>query len=200
MQTTPLTIGSEYVKARYVQYTDGTFTQRAPISVEWAHLNVLGPLIRGVVGDNITIVLKNNADRTYTMIPHFSILEWKDTVFLNAGENATFTWNLLEGSGPSEEEPSTVVRGYYSHVNEVADVYSGLVGPIIVARAASIRDSEHGDTGIPNDVDREFVVYFSVTDENQSHYLIDSMEAKAVTANVSNATFVMSNMKHAING
>ena len=56
-----------YKKVRYIEYTDGTFTVKKPQPV-W--LGILGPIIRGVPGDTITVVFYNKADLPYSMHPH----------------------------------------------------------------------------------------------------------------------------------
>jgi hypothetical protein len=200
----PHYIGHEYVKARYVEYTNATFLARKPISKDWEHLLMLGPVVRGVVGDNITIVLKNRASRSYSIVPHalnpWNGTIWSDTTAVSPGATRNISWHIPPLAGPADEDGSSIVWGYHSNVNEPADIYSGLVGPIIVARPSSIRDHAHAISGIPNDVDREFVAYFAVIDENQSHYLAESMNAMGVTASVDNSSFVLSNVKRAING
>lgn len=60
---------------------------------------------------------------------------------------------------------------YHSHVNEIADINAGLVGPIIVtARGMAKAD------GTPKDLDREFVVAFSTVIETESPYLQENIE------------------------
>ena len=43
-------IGTTYLKAQFVQYTDGTFSRVKHRDPEWKHLGNLGPLLRGEVG------------------------------------------------------------------------------------------------------------------------------------------------------
>src|SRR5262245_12231933 len=57
----PGRIGPIYRKAVYREYTDASFTTLKPRPAAWAHLGVLGPVIRGEVGDTIQVVFKNNA-------------------------------------------------------------------------------------------------------------------------------------------
>ncbi len=64
-------IGSEYIKAVYHQYTDGTFTNPMPRTAEWEHLGILGPVIHAEVCDTIEVVFKNNSDMVkYSVHPH----------------------------------------------------------------------------------------------------------------------------------
>jgi FtsP/CotA-like multicopper oxidase with cupredoxin domain len=63
-------IGSTYLKALYQAYTDATFTQLAPRPPQWQHLGMLGPVVRAVVGDRVTIVFKNNLHRPASVHVH----------------------------------------------------------------------------------------------------------------------------------
>ena len=58
---------------------------------------------------------------------------------------------------------STVFWMYHSHVDEVRDVFAGLVGPMIVTARQHARSD-----GTPIDVDRELVLMFAVTHERRS--------------------------------
>ena len=63
-------IGSTYIKSLYRAYTDATFKtlkQRTPAE---EHLGFQGPVIRGVVGDTIKVVFKNNLDRPASVHVH----------------------------------------------------------------------------------------------------------------------------------
>jgi manganese oxidase len=66
----PQRIGSTYLKSLYREYTDASFTTRKPRPPQWQHLGMLGPVIRGVVGDRLQIVLKNNLDRPVSIHVH----------------------------------------------------------------------------------------------------------------------------------
>ncbi|HEY2082330.1 MAG TPA: hypothetical protein VGI88_06055, partial [Verrucomicrobiae bacterium] len=54
-------------KARYFQYTDGTFTQRVP---QASRLGILGPVLRGVVGEYLEITFLNRTALPLSMHPH----------------------------------------------------------------------------------------------------------------------------------
>ncbi len=114
------------------------------------------------------------------------------------GSRHVYEWLVPQRAGPGPEDSSSAMWPYHSHVDEVADVSSGLLGPIIVTRrglATSKLDLK------PRDVDREFVLSLSVVDENLSHYLEDSMAQSGVAPGMlSDADFQASNLKHAING
>ena len=87
---------------------------------------------------------------------------------------------------------------YHSHVDEVADTYAGLMGPIIVTRRGMARPD-----GSPRDVDRELVTMFMVSDENRSPWLDDNIRtypSSPQTVRRDDPDFVESNKMHAING
>ena len=56
----PHRIGRVYKKAVYHEYTDGTFSTLKKRGPDEAYLGILGPIVRGAVGDTIKIVFKNN--------------------------------------------------------------------------------------------------------------------------------------------
>ena len=61
---------STYRKALFREYTDSTFRTLKPRDEAWAHLGILGPLLRAEVGDTIRVVLRNRATRAYSLHPH----------------------------------------------------------------------------------------------------------------------------------
>jgi len=158
-----------YDKTLYVEYTDATFTQPKP---KPEHLGLVGPIIRGVVGDTIKIHFRNNASQPYSIHPigtHYDKAS-EGTAYaglhspgsaVQPGESYTYTLHLTPETGPGPNDPSSILRLYHSHVQPVEDVYRGLVGPIIITRANAARLD-----GTPQDVDREFVCMFMVFNEN----------------------------------
>ena len=54
-------------KTRYVEYTDGTFSQRKP-QPEW--LGILGPIIRAEVGDSVVVHFRNLATGYHSIHVH----------------------------------------------------------------------------------------------------------------------------------
>ena len=63
-------IGLKYIKAKFVEYTDETFTTRKKRSEEWKHLGLLGPVIRAETGDQIQVVFRNNARFPFSISPN----------------------------------------------------------------------------------------------------------------------------------
>lgn len=200
-------IGSSYVKARYVEYTDATFSTPKPIAPEWTHLGILGPVIRAVVGDSVKVYFKNKTSIKTSIHVHGLLYGKESEGSGNAAgtpasliaPNGSYVYRFFarKESGPSADEGSSTVWVYHSAVNtNESDLYAGLTGAIVVTK----RDKANADA-TPTDVDRELVTLYNIFDENMSPYL-----ARNITANLPGFTnpnpadFEMSNKKHSING
>ncbi|SEG25569.1 hephaestin [Bryocella elongata] len=184
-QSGPHRIGHIYKKAIYREYTDATFTTLKPRPADEAYLGLLGPILRGAVGDTIRVVFKNNATHPYSMHPH-GVLYEKDSEGADYNDNTTgkdkedggvapgathtYTWQIPERSGPGPNDPSSVFWLYHSHADELSDVASGLFGVIVITRRGMARPD-----GRPKDVDHEFVSLYIAINENESHYLDDNI-------------------------
>jgi len=181
-------IGYNYTKARYVEYTDATFTTRKAVPSEWEHMGILGPPIHAEVGDTIVVHYKNNARFNNTMHPHgvlytkanegapyadstASALKQDDSVA--PGQSYTYTWQVPETAGPGPQDPSSVVWLYHSHKNEINDTNTGLVGGIVVSRAGQADAS-----GRPSDIDQEFFVMPMVFDEGKNRYTQENIQQR----------------------
>jgi FtsP/CotA-like multicopper oxidase with cupredoxin domain len=209
-------IGHKYYKARYIEYQDAGFTKVKPRPPEWQHLGVLGPVIRANVGDTIKVTLKNKLpNMPISLHPHGVFYEkdsegthYEDGTSekdkgddrLIPGAVYTYTWQVPERSGPGTEDPGSIVWLYHSHVDEVKDTNTGLVGPIIISRRGQLQKN-----GRLKGIDREFIVLFTVFDENKSFYLDKNIStfapaAAGKTGNEENEDFAESNLMHSMNG
>ena len=174
----PRPVSTVYKKVLYREYTDSSFRTLKPRPAEWQHLGFLGPLIRGVVGDTIRVVFRNNAQRPYSIHPHGVFYQKSaEGVPYNDGTSgsdkaddgvapgATFTylWIVPDRAGPGPMDPSSVMWMYHSHVDEVRDINTGLFGPMIITARGKARPD-----GSPNDVDREIVASFMQVEEQSS--------------------------------
>ncbi|XP_074771625.1 hephaestin isoform X1 [Athene noctua] len=193
-------LGSRYKKAVYREYSDGTFqTPRARTDRD-EHLGILGPFLWAEVGDILNIVFKNNATRPYSVHAH-GVLErgTGQPQVANPGDIVTYRWEVPERSGPGPNDSACVPWIYYSTVDPVKDVYSGLVGPLKICRRGALQSD-----GVRKDVKREFALLFLVFDENQSWYLGENVERYSKgnhkEINLLDDKFVESNKMHAING
>ncbi|XP_040486600.1 hephaestin isoform X2 [Ursus maritimus] len=193
-------LGSRYKKAVFREYTDGTFKIPQPRTGPEEHLGILGPLLRGEVGDIITVVFKNNASRPYSVHAH-GVLESSTGWPLAAapGEVLTYQWNIPERSGPGPNDSACVSWIYYSAVDPMKDMYSGLIGPLTICRKGTLEPY-----GGRNDMDREFALLFLIFDENQSWYLEENVATygpqESGRVNLQDEAFLESNKMHAING
>ena len=177
----PTRIGKVYKKAIYNEYTDASFTTLKPRPPQWEHLGILGPLVRAEVGDTIKVVFRNNASFPASVHPH-GVFYKKDSegAIYNDGTEGpdkaddgvptggthTYEWPVPERAGPGPRDGSSVLWMYHSHVQEVRDVNTGLMGPIIVTGPGQSRED-----GTPKDVDREYVIAFWEFEENLSWYV-----------------------------
>ncbi len=202
-------IGSIYHKVRYTAYTDDSYTVKA--QVKDASLGILGPIVHAEVGDTIQYILKNNSTIPVSAHPHgvfyakdsegamtndgTSGADKKDDAIAPGGTH-TYVWNVPERAGPGPNDQSSLVWLYHGHVNSIADSNSGLVGAIVVTAAGMANPD-----GTPKDVDREVFSFFSVMNENESHFLDDMTAKLAVPPSEEDADdFEESNLMHAING
>lgn len=224
----PHRIGHVYKKAVYREYTDGSFATLKVRGADEAYLGIVGPIVRGAVGDTIRIVFRNNGTHPFSMHPHGVLYEKdsegadyndgtsgkdKEDGGVPPGATHTYTWQIPERAGPGPNDPSSVFWLYHSHSDELRDVASGLFGGIVVTRRGNALPD-----GRPKDVDREFVTMYIAINENESHYLddnirehtsdpkgVDKKETTGVTADgmygtVAGTGFIESNVKWTING
>lgn len=155
-------------KVRYVQYTDATFTQR---SFDTPRLGILGPVLRGVVGEYLAVTFRNHGPTPLSLHPH-GVRYDKDSEGAYSEPNpgkgsavapgATFTyvWQLDALSGPQPGEPSSKAWLYHSHCKDDEEINLGLLGFIVVTDPARARPD-----GTPADVDREMAAMFMIFDE-----------------------------------
>ena len=147
-------------------------------SADEQYLRILGPVLYGEVGDTIKIVFKNNASRPYSMHPH-GVLYQKNSEgsgyndgtsgddkaddAVPPGATHIHIWEIPDRAGPSVSDGSSIVWLYHSHVDEMRDIASGLLGAIVVTAKGKARVDGH-----PEDVDREFVSMMISINENES--------------------------------
>jgi len=156
-------------KLRYVQYTDETFTSKV---FQTPRLGILGPVLRGVVGEYLAVTFLNRTARPLSMHPH-GVRYDKDSegtyhlpkpglgAAVGQGAKFTYVWHLDEQSGPLPGEPSSKGWLYHSHVSGDEESNLGLVGFIAVTDPQRARPD-----GTPNDVDREMAALFMIFDES----------------------------------
>ncbi|HKW44412.1 MAG TPA: multicopper oxidase domain-containing protein [Candidatus Eremiobacteraceae bacterium] len=159
----PPQLGWTYHKALYRAYTDATFRHIKTREPADAYLGLLGPVIHAEVGDTIVVVFKNNTRLHVSLHPEGVEYDKPSEGPIPPGGVHTYTWSVPEHSGPGPMEPSSILRMYSSHTDDVRDMNTGLAGPVIITRRGMARPD-----GSPKDVDAEFVTMFSEMDESQS--------------------------------
>ena len=205
MNTEPGFIGPRYLKALFREFTDTSFRFEKHRTPEYEHLGIMGPAVKAEVGDEIEIVFKNLASRPYSMHAHIVKTDKaNEGTFYSDNANdgvppkafTVYRWHVPSGPGPND--PPCISSLYYSAHDQVRDLYSGLVGPIVICRKGVLDDNGHR-----KDVDKEFMVLFSIFDENESLYIEENINTYAPIRNRTNPrdpVFRESNMMHAING
>lgn len=173
---TPWTNSHIFAAVRYIEYTDEAFTIPKP-QPEW--LGILGPIIRAEVGDTVKVHFCNHTTTgsAYSMHPHGLRYTKDDEGAFYFGANSPdtlpgagaqvppgqcfdYTWIADEDSGPASGDLSSKVWWYHSHVDTIADINAGLLGPIIITRSGMANAD-----GSPKDVDREFVTAFFIVNK-----------------------------------
>ena len=194
-------VGSVYLKARYLEFTDQSFLNIKPRTKENEHLGILGPYIRGNAGDVIEIYLKNMASFPYSLVPRNVIFEDGSSISeampALPGKVVKYRYLIPKRSGPKPQEPNCVGTIYSSRVTPMNDTYSGLFGPFVICKPG-VLDYHDRRT---DKITKEFAVGFVIIDENKSLYKDYNFAAKAPARfNRSEEEFVKSNTYHTMNG
>ncbi|KAM6300260.1 coagulation factor VIII [Aegotheles albertisi] len=208
LEAGPQRIGSKYKKVMYVEYEDATFKKRK-VS-DQPDKGILGPVIKGEVGDQFKIVFRNLASRPYNIYPHglTSVRPYhamkssqdedmKDIPIL-PGQSFTYSWRITTEDGPTQADPRCLTRFYYSSIDPIRDTASGLIGPLLICFKKSM--DQRGNQIMS---DKTRVVLFSVFDENRSWYLEENIRrfcTDAAHVDTQDPHFYASNMMHTING
>ncbi|KAM4545939.1 ferroxidase HEPHL1 isoform 2-T2 [Odontesthes bonariensis] len=194
-------IGSRYKKVVYREYTDETFKVQKKRHYNEQHLGILGPIIKGEVGEQIVITFKNKASRPYSIRAH-GVKASGAHVPVKPGHILELTWDIPESSGPGVSDPNCISYAYYSTVDFIKDLYSGLLGPLVICRPGTLRHGK-GPERQRMDIAREFALLFMVYDENKSWYLNDNIKTYLGLDHetfLPDEDFEESNLMHGING
>ncbi|XP_055364461.1 ceruloplasmin [Betta splendens] len=190
-------IGSRYKKVVYRQYTDNKFSKQVEVTAETEHLGILGPMIHAKVGDKVNVFFKNMASRPYSIHAHGVKTDTPEVQLTQPGETNTYTWYITKNTGPTAEQEECAVTAYYSTADVVKDLYSGLIGPLVICQTSITRL-----LGLKKSVE-EFALLFLVFDENESWYLDENIKTHVRNPRPNlkdDETFIESNKLHAING
>lgn len=194
-------IGSRYKKVVYREYTDDTFRVQKNRQPSQQHLGILGPIIKAEVGEQIEITFKNKASRPYSITAH-GVKASGAHIPVSPGHILELTWDVPERSGPGITDPNCITYAYFSTVNFIKDLYSGLLGPLVICRPGTLKSGQGSDRQ-RSDVEKEFALLFMVYDENQSWYVEENIRTYIGVDPETFAPdegFEESNLMHGING
>jgi len=186
-----------------------------------AHLGLQGPVLRAVPGETITVVLHNRLRYACNFVVQGlrAAGGLADARPLSPGETRSLSFVVDEVNSPMGSQPSSAypyssdfhaaVAGAAAHakatgnatqpVGSFADANAGLFGALLVTRD---KGRAHGDLS-PTDVNREFVLFMGVLDQNLSPYLglnVAQFAAAPETVDLSHPDFKESNRMRAVNG
>ncbi|XP_060933468.1 ceruloplasmin [Limanda limanda] len=190
-------IGSSYKKVVYRQFTNSKFTKQVERPADMEHLGIMGPMIHADVGDKVNVVFKNMASRPYSIHASGVKTDVPEVHPTPPGETYTYKWYVTKNTGPTPEQEDCSVSAYYSTVDVVKDMYSGLIGSLVICRRSWSRS-----LGLKKEVE-EFALLFLIFDENESWYLDENIrtQIRSPRPNLKDdETFIESNKMHAING
>ncbi|XP_060105103.1 coagulation factor VIII-like [Heteronotia binoei] len=205
LERDPQRIGSKYKKVIYVEYEDSTFKRRK--TPHDPQMGILGPVVKGEVGDELKIVFRNLASRPYNIYPHglSSVSSYQQTkaddmkrLAIRPGQEVKYRWNILPEDGPTKSDARCLTRFYYSSLRPTRDLASGLIGPLLICSRETM--DQRGNQIM---LDEAKFVLFSVFDENRSWYLrknINEFCSDAANVNPQDPEFYASNVMHSING
>ena len=190
-------IGNKYLKARYIEYTDATYTVQKP--QESPDLGIIGPIFRAEVGDSIIVYFRNKTNFPVSIHPHGvrydSISEGIKGILPN--QSFTYSWVADGNSVPSYNDPSSLGWVYHSHVheNENMDVYAGLVGALVIYQKGFFNNGKNKYVDV-----EKFAIIYEI-DESAS-ILFDQNLAKyiRIPIDTTDPDFLESNTKPSING
>lgn len=193
-------IGSRYKKVVYREYTDDSFEVQRKRRPDQEHLGIIGPIIKAEVGEQIVITFKNKASRRYSITAH-GVKASGAHVAVKPGFIVELTWDVPQSSGPGDSDPNCISYAYYSSVDFIRDLYSGLLGPLVICKPGTLKGK--GPDRQRSDVENEFALLFMVHDENQSWYMDDNIRTYLgvdPSAFIRDDDFEESNLMHGING
>eukprot|EP00013_Stygamoeba_regulata_P010010 CAMPEP_0177674500 /NCGR_PEP_ID=MMETSP0447-20121125/26595_1 /TAXON_ID=0 /ORGANISM="Stygamoeba regulata, Strain BSH-02190019" /LENGTH=641 /DNA_ID=CAMNT_0019182613 /DNA_START=20 /DNA_END=1945 /DNA_ORIENTATION=+ len=207
-------IGDVYYKARYVGYTDDTYTE--PIAEDkndpTPALGYLGPLLRARSTDKVEVYFRNNLPFNTSLYIQGMVFDTNDESVridelqsnpsggaffpgssIPPGGEYLYKWKVSEASTPSET--SSIALAYHPYQFDEANANAGLVGALVV-----VEEKEADNDYLPKDVDREYVIFYNTVDENQSPYLEQNIQEFAPNVDPSDPDFIQSNLMSSVNG
>uniref|UniRef100_A0AAX7UX45 F5/8 type C domain-containing protein n=1 Tax=Astatotilapia calliptera TaxID=8154 RepID=A0AAX7UX45_ASTCA len=190
----------QYKKVVYVEYTDGSFTQRKD-----PESPLLGPILKGKVNDQFHITFKNLASRPFNIYPNGltkifplqrstngKLKRQNDCLSVLSGFTFGYIWRLTTDDGPLEGDPTCLTQLYQSTVSPERDLASGLVGTLLICKYDAI--------DFRGRLVRRILI-FAIFDENRSWYFDENMRKSTQKSfNTTEPDFYNSNVIYSVNG
>ncbi|XP_044161704.1 coagulation factor VIII-like isoform X1 [Bufo gargarizans] len=191
---------TRFTKAVYKEFTDSRFTH--PRISEIPGTGILGPVLRGEVGDQIRIVFKNMAHHPFNIYPQglsnvssthrFLTGEQLKDYPVQPNESITYIWPVTKFDSPASSDPKCLTRYYASFHNPRRDLASGLIGPLLICSKQTL---DQGGNQIVTD--KEHILFFSVFDETLSWYHTKNFQS---SENITSDISPRENLLYTING
>ncbi|KAM3910490.1 coagulation factor VIII-like [Leptodactylus fuscus] len=192
---------TQFTKAVYREFTDSRFTH--PKISEIPGTGILGPVLRGEIGDQIQIVFKNMAHHPFNIYPQglsnvssthrFLTGEQLKDYPIQPNQTITYIWPVTKYDSPASSDPRCLTRYYGSFHNPKKDLASGLIGPLLICSKQTL---DQGGNQIVTD--KEHILFFSVFDETLSWYRDQNFQS---SENISTAAMSpRESLQYTING
>ncbi|XP_068181094.1 coagulation factor VIII isoform X2 [Antennarius striatus] len=204
----------QYKKVVFRAYRDEGFQEPVSRGELQEHLGIMGPLIRTEINDLLTVIFKNKASRPYSFHLHgiydrsqgagiaqthaSSVPPGVPGDPLAPGEVRRYTWRITRMQGPTDTEFDCKTGAYYSTVDKERDLHSGLIGPMVICKAGTIKPHHFTQPHV-----QEFSLLFHTFDETKSWYLEQNLMrycAPPCYASTDDPWYHISNKFAAING
>ncbi|XP_072286009.1 coagulation factor VIII [Pyxicephalus adspersus] len=174
-----------YTKVVYREYTNSKFTHQKPSEIPG--MGILGPVLRGEVGDQIQVVFKNLARYPFNIYPQGLSSVSSDQPSLTGeqlrdypiypNDSITYTWHVTTYDSPASSDPRCLTRFYGSFLDLQRDLASGLIGPLLICSKQTL---DQGGNQIVTD--KENIIFFCIFDETLSWYHEENSQKSAITS------------------
>jgi hypothetical protein len=188
---------------------------------------LLGPVIRGVVGDTLLIHFRNQAytlenfqiketdlDDDYARHLYFNLvphgLSYDTPQIVSYEQEALYTWTVDSSSGPTSTDSASApqfssrVWMYTSQVHASPDLHTGLVGPIVIVDPRYATSSSDRAHALACDLDDELFLLLGTFVESTSwllkYNLYTSLAVRDQDSVRYEPEFVSLNTKPSLNG
>nr|XP_009857487.1 coagulation factor V-like [Ciona intestinalis] len=118
-------------KSVFRQFSDGYYRREIP-HVE--SLGYFGPTLIAEVGDALVVRLRNFATVSCNLQAQGVKVTSENPSYVLPHNQSTYQWEIPQESSPTYDDPPCVARLYYSSVDQIKDINSGLVGSLIICK------------------------------------------------------------------